>query len=320
VSIQDDYSISMPQVDGVSHRSVTAAGIRFHIAEAGEGDPALALHGWPQNWYCWREVIAPLASERRLICLDLRGFGWSDAPPGRYEKQTFADDVLALMDALELEQVDLLAHDWGAWAGFQVCLQHPQRVRRYLALNMPTPWPQPPSLQGALGLPRLWYQVALATPGVGQLLLERTDFVAKLLRGGAAKREAFSAADLEVFQSVLREPARVHASTQLYRTFLTRELVPYLAGNYGRERLSVPTLLLHGTRDPAIDYRQLGRWQENADEMAVELRHDSGHFIAEELPEFVTDRAKALFGGASPRDIVANSPATDVPSRNARSS
>ena len=135
----------MPHVDGVTHRDVEAAGIRFHVAEAGEGEPVVLLHGWPQNWYCWRKVMPLLAPERRVICPDMRGFGWSDAPPGRYDKQTMADDLIALLDALELERVDLIAHDWGAWAGFIACLDHPERIRRYLALNMYAPWPPPPS-------------------------------------------------------------------------------------------------------------------------------------------------------------------------------
>ena len=103
-----------------------------------------------------------------MICPDLRGFGWSDAPPGRYDKQTMADDLVALLDALGLERVDLVAHDWGAWAGFLACLDHPERIRRYLALNMYAPWPDRRPRPGrSLGVWRLWYQVALATPGLG---------------------------------------------------------------------------------------------------------------------------------------------------------
>lgn len=92
----------MPSVAGMSHRDVDAAGIRFHVAEAGVGKPVLMLHGWPQNWFCWRGVAPLLAGEHRVICPDLRGFGWSDAPPGAYDKQTLADDVIAILDALEL--------------------------------------------------------------------------------------------------------------------------------------------------------------------------------------------------------------------------
>jgi pimeloyl-ACP methyl ester carboxylesterase len=82
----------------MSHE-VEAAGIRFHVAEAGTGAPIVPLHGWPQHWYTWRKVVPLLPSEHRVICPDLRGLGWSDLPPGRYGKQTFADDVHALLDS-----------------------------------------------------------------------------------------------------------------------------------------------------------------------------------------------------------------------------
>ena len=51
-----------------------------HFAEAGEGEPVLLLHGWPQHWYAWRKVIPLLGESHRLISPDLRGFGWTDAP------------------------------------------------------------------------------------------------------------------------------------------------------------------------------------------------------------------------------------------------
>jgi pimeloyl-ACP methyl ester carboxylesterase len=107
--------------------------------------------------------------------------------------------------------------------------------------------------------------------------------------------DAWTPEDLETFAAVLREPARARASVQLYRTFLLRELLPYVRGGRRGHRLTVPTVLLHGTRDLAVDHRRLGDWREWADEMTVELRGDSGHFIAEELPEVVTRRATDLF-------------------------
>jgi pimeloyl-ACP methyl ester carboxylesterase len=293
-------------VPGVTHRRVMANGIGFHVAEAGAGAPVLLLHGWPQHWLAWRSVIPLLAPHRRVICLDLRGFGWSDASAGGYEKEALARDVFGVLDVLELERVDLLAHDWGAWIGFLMCIERPERIARYLALNIVTPWADArPSLSAVLGLWRLWYQVVLATPALGQVLLRRTSFVERLITTGAVHRDAWTPADLASFGAVLREPARAAASTQLYRTFLLRELVPFATGRYRGRRSTVPTVLLHGTRDVAIDHRNLGDWRTWADEMSLELREDSGHFIAEELPDVVAARALALFGGERPRDVVA---------------
>src|SRR5919106_1697015 len=80
----------MPEVPGVEHRFVEANGLRMHVAEAGDGDPVVMLHGWPQHWYEWRHLIPPLAAQYRVICPDLRGLGWTDAPPRGYEKENLA--------------------------------------------------------------------------------------------------------------------------------------------------------------------------------------------------------------------------------------
>ena len=71
-----------PEIDGVTHRYVDLPGVRMHVAEAGGGPPILLLHGWPQHWWIWRKVIPALAENHRVICPDLRGFGWSEAPAG----------------------------------------------------------------------------------------------------------------------------------------------------------------------------------------------------------------------------------------------
>jgi pimeloyl-ACP methyl ester carboxylesterase len=285
----------MPAVEGMTHRTVDVGGIAIHVAEAGSGSPVLLLHGWPQHWYAWRMVAPELAGDHHVICPDLRGFGWSDAPPGAYDKATLAADILGLLDELGLDRVDLIAHDWGAWIGFMLCLENPERFEHYLALNMYTPWPDPPSPRGIAVLARLWYQVALATPGLGQGLIRHTPFVRRLIAGGAVN-PAWTREDLDAFSAPLREPERAAASVHLYRTFLLRELLPFLRGQFNDRRLTVPTLLLHGTRDLAIDHRALGQWRSHAEQMDVELREDSGHFIAEELPHVVVDRARTLFG------------------------
>ncbi len=287
-----------PALEGVTHRDVRVGGLRMHVAEAGAGPPALLVHGWPQHWYAWRKVIPLLAPHHRLICPDLRGFGWSDAPPGSYAKAELARDVLALLDELGLQEVELIAHDWGAWVGFLMCLDQPERFRHYLALNIITPWPSRPSPRGLLDLARLWYQVAIATPWLGRALIMRTPFVNRLIGTGAVN-DPWAPGEIELFADVLRAPERADASVHLYRTFLLRELGPFLAGAFNARRLTVPTVLMHGTRDLAIDHRSLGEWRAHADSMSLELRHDSGHFIAEEIPDAVASRALALFESAA---------------------
>src|SRR5215469_11782782 len=72
-----------------SHRSVSANGTRFHIAENGDGPLVLLLHGFPQFWWTWRRQLGTLASAGyRAVAVDLRGYGGSDKPPRGYDLVT----------------------------------------------------------------------------------------------------------------------------------------------------------------------------------------------------------------------------------------
>ena len=99
-------------------------------------NPAKGNFGLVEHWWVWRKLGLALADEgREVICPDLRGFGWSDAPGYGYGPDRFAVDLVELLDALGLEQVDLVGHDWGAYAGFLACIQRPERFRRVVALG-----------------------------------------------------------------------------------------------------------------------------------------------------------------------------------------
>ncbi len=286
---------SPPELDGVTHRYVNLAGTRLHVAEAGEGPPVVLLHGWPQHWWIWRKVIPELAGERRLICPDLRGFGWSDAPPGRYEIGELADDVLGLLDELGLDEVDLIAHDWGGYAGFLLCLAAPQRVRHYLALGIVHPFFQPPAVSPA-ALKRTAYQFILATPGLGPGVLRHTGMVKLALRRGAHPTMRWNDDELECFASTFRSRDHARASSRVYRSFLVHELPRLKEGHYRSQRLVVPTRILAGEADPVVRADVLAGYEPYADDMSVETIERCGHFIAEERPEIVIERARELFG------------------------
>jgi pimeloyl-ACP methyl ester carboxylesterase len=109
--------IEMPHVEGVAHRYHLVDGVRIHVAEAGDGPPLVLLHGWPQHWWSWREVIGPLSERHRVICPDIRGVGWSDLPRRGYDLRTLSHDLLGLLDVLGLGRVRLVGHDWGFLIG-----------------------------------------------------------------------------------------------------------------------------------------------------------------------------------------------------------
>jgi pimeloyl-ACP methyl ester carboxylesterase len=284
---------SIPEVEGVSHCRVRARGLDFHVAEAGGGDDVvLCLHGWPQHWYEWRQLMPALADRHRVLALDLRGFGWSEAPRDGYEKENMATDVLAVLDELGLERVKLVGHDWGGWIGFLLGLRAPQRFERFLALNIVPPWV---SLRNTIGHAwRFWYQQMILAPGVGYGLHRRGDFVPRVLVAGSERKDVWDDEALRVFGDNLAEPARARAAVQMYRVFNWREAWPIARGRYADRRLHVPTLLVFGVDDFVLRPEMLGGYQRHADDMRVELVEDCGHFIADERPDLVAERARAF--------------------------
>jgi pimeloyl-ACP methyl ester carboxylesterase len=277
----------IPDVPGVEHQFLQSGQVKLHVAVAGDGPPALLLHGWPQHWYMWRRVIPDLAEDHRVICPDLRGFGWSEAPDSRYTKEELAGDILALLDVLGLERIRLIGHDWGAFVGFLLCLRAPERFESFLAVSIIQPWARP-GLGAALALPALAYQPLIGLPVVGRVLQRRTPFYDALfaLSGG---RRVWTATERDAFVEPLRQPARAEAASRLYRSFLTRELPAIARGRYAGERLTTPTILVVGRRDPVagrIDQSDAGG---HAEDLRFE-RVESGHFLPEERPDVVVER------------------------------
>ena len=129
--------------DRVDHRYAVNDGVRIHYAIAGEDDAPLAvfLHGFPDFWYSWREQMAALEDRFRVAALDMRGYNLSDKPKGveSYAMPNLVADVLAVIDAEKAERAIVVGHDWGGAVAWNVAMNHPDRVRLLVILNLPHP-------------------------------------------------------------------------------------------------------------------------------------------------------------------------------------
>jgi pimeloyl-ACP methyl ester carboxylesterase len=283
---------SFPVVDGVEHRFVRANGIKIHLAEVGHGPALLLLHGGPQHWYAWRHVIPELAADYRLICPDLRGFGWSDAPGDGYTIDVRANDMIELLDALDLEQVQLAGHDWGGWIGFQMCFEVPERIDRFMAISIAHPWNRWTSFANDW---RLWYQALLILPGLGPWIQRRWPGYVRFLLGLGVSDpdETWAPGEREYYASLAQEPERALAQTKMYRAAWSPASVRSLMR---RDPLDLPILLVHGTRDFAIGPRiQRTGWQAYAPNMTLELVDGASHWLLNQRPELIAARAREFF-------------------------
>ena len=185
----------------IAHRQIDTNGISMHVAEAGEGFPVLFCHGFPELWYSWRHQLHGLAAEGfRAIAPDQRGYGDTDAPAavGAYSIHHLVGDLTGLLDALSIEKVVVVGHDWGGIVAWQMALLAPHRVERVVGVNTPffPRFPVRPSeVMRAVSQGHFNYILYFQTPGVADAELDGN--VRRTLNG------FFQAPDRELVQAAL---------------------------------------------------------------------------------------------------------------------
>ncbi|WP_319446839.1 MULTISPECIES: alpha/beta hydrolase [unclassified Mycobacterium] len=278
-----------PAITGVRRSFVEARGVRFHVTESGpeDGRPVLALHGWPQHHWVYRDLLADPPPGLRIIAPDLPGYGWSGPAPHKWAKDDVAADVLALMDAMGLDRVLLVGHDWGGFVGYRMLLAAPERFDGYLVMNMAHPWQTPKSV-----LPHLWrlavYQPFVAS--IGKFLQQRTGYLEKVIYRVAAP--GLDRDVVRVYSERFRDPVCARAATDTYRTFLLREF-PSAARHPEERRITAPVRVLFGKHDAAVHASMVSPESAKADDYTVEYV-DASHFIIDERPDLVRAKLIAL--------------------------
>lgn len=169
-------------------RRVRTGHFDTHVHDIGQGAPVLMLHGSGPGvsaWANWRLVMPELAKTRRVVAPDLVGFGDTDRPAGQvYSMDSWVQQALDLMDALDLPRVDLVGNSFGGALALALAIRAPRRVRRLVlmgSVGVPfaiTPgleavWGYEPSLEAMKGLLDLFaYSRALVTDELAQLRYE----------------------------------------------------------------------------------------------------------------------------------------------------
>lgn len=249
---------------GLQPQHIAVAGARLHLWVGGQGRPLLLLHGFGAHalWQ-WNKQVEALAAHHRVIVPDLPGFGASDASRYSLAHQTLA--MRTLLDALEIEECDVVGISYGGLVAWQLAANYPDRVRRLVLVDSPGPAYARSDLQSLTARYGLESAADLVVPR------DRTD-VRRLL-------------DLAYFdppwvpkfalQDILVRLYRSHAREQ-------RALIEELVDGLERYRQSTPpvhqpTLVLWGANDPLFPIavgRRLARMVQNAQFVAIaKARH-----------------------------------------------
>jgi pimeloyl-ACP methyl ester carboxylesterase len=226
-------------------------GIRMHVVSAGQGPPILLLHGFPDTHAVWRKQVGVLAQAGfRVIAPDLRGYGQTDAPlhVHDYAMKQLRTDVLALLDALHIDKVRLVGHDWGAAIGWQLCMVAPERIERFAALSVG----HPAALADAgLGQQlRFSYVIGFLMPGLAEHTLKFSNwlFVRKFTRDRT---------QIGYWRRSLRPPGRLTAALNYYRANIVLGFPHHRPAAAAAAAVRVPVMGVWSDGDRALGERQM---------------------------------------------------------------
>lgn len=237
---------------GIEHRTVQANGVALHVALAGpeDGPLVILLHGFPEFWFEWRELIGPLAEAGfRVAAPDQRGYNTSEKPKGvaAYRLDTLADDIFALATALGHERFQLVGHDWGATVAWWMATRDGARIERLAVMNAPHPavWRAAMTTDPEQRAKSRYVQM-LRTPVLPELMVRLGGY--KALAEGfktTTRPEAFGPEVMAEYMTAWKQPGAVSAEINWYRALFAQDLPVPPEGS-----LAPPTLVLWGDQDP----------------------------------------------------------------------
>jgi haloalkane dehalogenase len=265
-------------------RYVEAGDVRLHYVDEGPRDapPLLFVHGNPTWSYLWRRPIAALSEQgRRCVAFDHMGFGRSGKPAqlSRYTLRVHIDHALAVIDELGLEDVTLVAHDWGGPVGLGALLERRDRLRGLVLMNT-WAWELPSFLPP--------FVREFRTEGLGEILALGGNLFVESIPGGMAKRDTDP-----VMMDAYRAPfpdywSRVGALAFQRDIPLTeRDRSAALMGSIHErlQELDLPVTLIWGMRDRVFQPVFLDQWRELFPKARVIELADAAHFVPEDRPD-----------------------------------
>lgn len=288
--------------DGFRPFNQTVDGIDIHGVLGGSGPPLLLLHGYPQTHVMWHKVAPLLRDHFTLVVADLRGYGGSSKPPSTpdhapYSKRAMAADMVGLMEHLGFERFGVLAHDRGARVAHRLALDHPDRVRGMVLLDIaPTREMYRDATDDFARAYWHWFFLIRPAPMPERMIgADPRAYWMEKCGGGSAGLTPFTDEALAAYLDPFDDPDAIAASCEDYRAAATIDL-RHDDEDAGR-KIACPVRVLwgaHGVIERCFDC--LALWRERADHVDGHSL-PGGHYLAEELPEQVAEQTLDFLAG-----------------------
>ncbi len=258
--------------------------VKLYVQDLGKGKPIVFVHGWPLNHKMWEYQQTSLpAFGYRCISPDLRGFGLSDSPWGdeNYTYDTFASDLKAVLDKLNVENATLVGFSMGGG----VALHYMARYNQQHIARLVLAGPATPSYTKRSG-----FDHGVPTAAVDGLITgiqaDRAKTIADFGKNFFGSSISSELADQ--FQGINME-ASAHGTISAARNLRDSDLRADL------EKITVPTLILHGKKDKIVPF-ELGEYthQQIKGSQLVAFEHSGHGLVYDEMAKFNDELRKFI--------------------------
>jgi pimeloyl-ACP methyl ester carboxylesterase len=263
-------------------------GVKLHYVRAGAGPAVILLHGWPQTWLAWRNVMERLASRFTLIAPDLRGLGLSERPATGYDKKTITADIHGLINEVAGGRAHVVGHDMGGKAAFMLGQLHPESVEKLVLVDCLIPGTE--NMDASRG--GAWHYGFHMAPEIPEMLTQgrERDYIAAQIRAWSHKKEAVSEAAISEFAKHYATEGGMTAGFNYYRAL--RDDAAAVASFEGK-RLQMPVMAIAGRY--GVGTRLADALKSRAVNLTSVIAEDSGHFVAEEASDFFCEKLQEFF-------------------------
>lgn len=260
---------------------------KLHYLDEGQGEVLLFVHGTPTWSFLYRDLIQDLSQDYRCIAIDHLGFGLSDKPvdfPGTPEAHS--RNLSTFIQALDLENITLVVHDFGGPIGLGAGLDNHQRIKRVVLFNS---W-----LWSTQNNPVAMEIDGFLNSEVGEdLYLNQNYSPVVLLKQAFADTTNLSAAAHQHYIAPFPTPATRQSLLRIGRSFVGS------SGWYEEQWKKLALLedkdwlILWGEKDLFLDVSYRNRWSSRLPQAKV-ISFDVGHFVQEEETEAAIDAIRAF--------------------------
>ncbi len=272
-------TLTNEQLNGISNHFATVNGIRLHYREIGKGPLVILLHGWPETSFSWRHTMIILANNHyRVVAPDLRGLGQSERTKDGYDKKTIATDIQALIKYLGENQAIVIGHDMGGKVAYVMAYQYPQSVSKLVLVDCMIPGTE----NGDAFHGGAWHYGFHMAPEVPEMLTQgrEKEYIDTLIKTWTFNKDAINEEAIDEYAKHYSTPGGMTAGFNYYRTL--KSDAAFVATFQGK-KLAMPVLIITGRH--GVNDKLQTALQSQTTSLQSFIIEDSGHFVAEEVPE-----------------------------------